>query len=337
MYAHTQDSNRLVEEFMLLANQSVAERIHLAFPDHAVLRRHQPPDPELIQQAVQELAAQGVVVDGSTAAALHASLERLRQPGNLEPRLLPLVVTAMTKPMKTAEYICTGDLADPATGPFGHYALGFGYYTHFTSPIRRYPDVMVHRLLQAALDLQAGENGMPESAPAVLGTVAPSEKIGALCKQCNERKNGAKKAQEASDKVYMCVMLTNRPVEEDAVVLELDEEWMQVFVNKYGIEKRVYFNDDDRLKQIEYRKPAAGDAAAGDAAAGQLSIEWAEAAGGGGGGGGERGQIELRALETVRVVMSARGVPMDYIVKLALMPGRARDAAFFAQQYGRRS
>ena len=59
--------------------------------------------------------------------------------------------------MKTAEYICTGTLGEDAD--FGHYALSMPFYTHFTSPIRRYPDVLVHRLLEAALEMERGVEG----------------------------------------------------------------------------------------------------------------------------------------------------------------------------------
>ena len=82
-----------------------------------VLRRHQPPDPELVEAAVKELASHGITVNASTSAQLHASLDRLR--ATLDPTILPLVVTSLTKPMKTAEYLCSG-ACPPQSGRCSH-------------------------------------------------------------------------------------------------------------------------------------------------------------------------------------------------------------------------
>jgi len=109
--------------------------------------------------------------------------------------------------MKTAEYVCTGTLE--ADADFGHYALSMPFYTHFTSPIRRYPDVLVHRLLEAALEMDRGEDG-----PALqhISSLNAAQQ-GKICKHCNQKKSNSKQAQEASDKIHMCVMLRTRPME----------------------------------------------------------------------------------------------------------------------------
>ena len=118
-----------------------------------------------------------------------------------------MVVSLCTKPMKTAEYVCTGALE--ADADFGHYALSMPFYTHFTSPIRRYPDVLVHRLLEAALELDRGVEGPALQHIAGLDAAQQNK----ICKHCNQKKSNSKQAQEASDKIHMCVMLRTHPME----------------------------------------------------------------------------------------------------------------------------
>ena len=128
-----------------------------------------------------------------------------------------MVVSLCTKPMKTAEYMCTGTLGEDAD--FGHYALNMPFYTHFTSPIRRYPDVLVHRLLEAALEMDRGgggggggeDSGAGSALQHIMGLDAARQ--GKICKNCNQKKSNSKQAQEASDKIHMCVMLRAKPME----------------------------------------------------------------------------------------------------------------------------
>jgi len=190
---------------MLLANQSVAAKLYQSFPHLAVLRRHQRPDSAMLDSVAEELRDLGFHVNASSSRSLHESLAALRT--KLDPDLMSLIVALCTKPMKTAEYLCTGALEEDAD--FGHYALSFPFYTHFTSPIRRYPDVLVHRLLQAALELERDVEG--PALQRVLGLdAALQDKI---CKHANQKKSNAKQAQEQSDKIHMCVMLRAKPME----------------------------------------------------------------------------------------------------------------------------
>eukprot|EP00775_Hariotina_reticulata_P008717 gene8717-8898_t len=144
------EANWLVEEFMLLANMRVAGIIARAFPQHAMLRRHPPPNERKMEELKAAAELLGKTLDASTAAALQASLAALKQ-ACPDKATAEVVMLLATKPMQLAQYFCTGEAPDPKA--WRHYALAVDLYTHFTSPIRRYPDVIVHRLLAAALEL----------------------------------------------------------------------------------------------------------------------------------------------------------------------------------------
>jgi ribonuclease R/exosome complex exonuclease DIS3/RRP44 len=142
-FKESKDSNKLIEEFMLLANRSVAEFIGKQKDKNTfVYRVHDEPDDEKIAQLENIVKRFGYKLDTrdrkSTAASLNKLLEDVH--GKKEQNMVDtLAIRSMSKAVYT-------------TNNIGHYGLAFDHYTHFTSPIRRYPDVMVHRLLQRYLD-----------------------------------------------------------------------------------------------------------------------------------------------------------------------------------------
>ncbi|KAL1128926.1 hypothetical protein AAG570_013460 [Ranatra chinensis] len=124
---------------MLLANVSVAEVLLKAYPKLAFLRRHSPPKQNMMEKLEQSLHKLGIFLDISSSGQLHQSIwHHATDP--LRMRVLNLLCS---KPMNKAEYHCTGE--------HHHYALNVPHYTHFTSPIRRFADIVVHRLLAAHL------------------------------------------------------------------------------------------------------------------------------------------------------------------------------------------
>jgi len=143
----SRETNSLVEEFMLLANISVARRIYESFPQTAVLRRHNPP-PKTNFEVLQEvlLKRRGLELDVSSSATLASSLDKCIDPE--VPTFNTLVRIMATRCMLPAEYFGSGSVSKDT---FGHYGLASEIYTHFTSPVRRYADVLVHRQLQAAV------------------------------------------------------------------------------------------------------------------------------------------------------------------------------------------
>ncbi len=137
------DANKLIEEFMLLANKKVAEFIGKQSPKKTfVYRTHDEPDDSKLAALQNIVGRFGYKLDLRDRKHITSSLNKLLKDvdGKKEQNL---VDTLTIRSMSKAEY---------TTHNIGHYGLAFDYYTHFTSPIRRYPDVMVHRLLQFYLD-----------------------------------------------------------------------------------------------------------------------------------------------------------------------------------------
>ena len=161
MHEH-RHSNRLIEEFMLLANTSVARKLYQSFPNLAVLRNHLPPKDNMMDQLVKNLQKYNIHVDPSSSKTLQESLNQYKpkstknnQSDDFQQRFrYQVLMNLMSKPMQNAKYFCSGWYLKKAEEDresnevfdyHHHYALNVPLYTHFTSPIRRYPDVLVHR------------------------------------------------------------------------------------------------------------------------------------------------------------------------------------------------
>ncbi|MEO8720709.1 MAG: ribonuclease R [Ginsengibacter sp.] len=174
----SKESHQLIEEFMLLANRTVAEHVAkikinkkpIPFP----YRVHDTPDEEKLKPFVAFAKKFGYKFDMKDEKETAKSFNQLMTDVNGKPEqhvLEQLGIRTMAKAIYTTENI-------------GHYGLGFKDYCHFTSPIRRYPDIMVHRILQEILE----EN------------IQPDKKMEEKCSHCSQRERAAMEAERAGNK-----------------------------------------------------------------------------------------------------------------------------------------
>lgn len=237
------DSNRLIEEFMLLANMAVAHRIYKTFPDESFLRRHPEPQTKMIENLNDLCQNLGIPIDISSAGTINKSLKKYLNVNNDDEYVtarMQVLVAMCSKPMKLALYFCTGILKDESK--FWHYALNVPLYTHFTSPIRRYADVIVHRLLAAALDYSP----LPQMS---------MEDMEKQAKHCNDKKSNSKRAQELSNEIFFAAFVKEvGPLHEKGMVMSVLDHAFDVFILKYAIVKRVYCNKLNLVDHVASKK-----------------------------------------------------------------------------------
>ncbi len=195
----SKDANHLIEEFMLLANRKVAEYIGKQKKTF-VYRIHDEPNEDKLIAMATVIAKFGYKIDfrnkGDISKSLNALMEEVN--GKKEQNLID---TLAIRSMSKAKY---------STENIGHYGLAFDYYSHFTSPIRRYPDVMVHRLLQYYLD---GGKSVDE------------EVYETKCLHCSNMESLATNAERDSIKYMQVKYMQDRQDEEFLGVISGVTEW----------------------------------------------------------------------------------------------------------------
>jgi len=239
-------THHLVEEFMLLANISVAKFIERNNPEYSLLRKH--PLPSAIE-------IDGI--DCSSSLAINRSLENLDEDKKM------IVKRIITRSMQQAVYFCSGDTDD-----YYHYGLATQIYTHFTSPIRRYPDIIVHRTISYILGGEDSVNDrvlsrilneddrlnddrstqgrakLPKLSSEGYG-ITEECGIDSLskfvntrsCNNMNYRHRNARNASRMVNELYLYESLTEDPM--DAIVVSIRSGSVGVFVRRYGIEVNV--------------------------------------------------------------------------------------------------
>ena len=189
-FKRSHDANKLIEEFMLLANKTVAESIGKAKKGRKAktlpYRVHDNPDPQKMETLRQFIVKFGYKVKTEgTKGAMARSLNKLMDETEGKPEA-KMIQTVALRAMMKAKY---------SVHNIGHFGLAFDYYTHFTSPIRRYPDTMVHRLLTRYA--QGGRS-------------ANEKHYEELCEHCSEMELVAQNAERDSIKYKMVEFMADK-------------------------------------------------------------------------------------------------------------------------------
>ncbi len=321
------DSNHLVEEYMLLANYLVAQEMLLTFPAHAFIRSHGHPDTTGLKELEKVVNSLGFNLDTTNSKTVQDSLTEITQQAS--PLVVKIITNMLTKPIPEAQYRRSG--SDPAQ--WKHYALAIPYYTHFTSPIRRYADVMVHRLLEACLQIKSSNTDAGAGAGVEVVTQVKEEvecdastrNQDQTAAHCNEMKRASKMAQMRSDRVYLAVYLSPAhagPQECSGYVIGIGNRSFSVFVPSYGVDDRLFvdnmpfvesaYEEASKVLTLSRRAPQTCDdngvdnnRPTGRAAERPNSLTF-------------QGSIKIELLSSVRILLSAkRGAgPVDVVMSL---------------------
>src|SRR5574344_227155 len=243
-YKRSKDANKLVEEFMLLANRTVAESIGKVGKDKKSktlpYRIHDNPDPQKLESLRQVISKFGYKIKtagtkGQTARSLNKLMDDVE--GQREEKL---VTSLALRAMMKAKY---------SVHNIGHFGLDFDYYTHFTSPIRRYTDTMVHRLLTRYAEG---------------GRTANANHYEELCEHCNDMELIAQSAERESIKYKMVEFMGDKVGEEfDAhisgitsygVYCEIDENHCEGMIPMRDLDDDYYEFDERNYCLIGRRR-----------------------------------------------------------------------------------
>lgn len=220
------ETNSMVEEFMLLANISVAEKIESEFPEFAMLRRHPEPPQNNFDPLIKAGKHLGFEIDTSSGKALALSLDAAVRKDN--PYFNTMLRILATRCMMQAVYFISGTLQ---RNEFFHYGLAAPIYTHFTSPIRRYADIIVHRLLAACI-----------GADSTYSELLDKRKTANLCNNLNYRNRMAQYAGRASVALNTHLFFRGRTQQEAGYILFVRKNALQILIPKFGLEGTIYLS-----------------------------------------------------------------------------------------------
>ncbi|EGG20396.1 Putative mitotic control protein [Cavenderia fasciculata] len=217
----------LVAEYMILANAAVGTRIHQYHPGAALLRRHPPPNQLGFSNIQQLFDMFGFPFDSSSNSRLAESLKNAVVPG--DPLANQIIKLKTVNVVSEAVYFSTGGFN---VDDFYHYGLALNKYTHFTSPIRRYADIIVHRqLMDAVLTKPADQD---------------DHSMAILADHLNLRHRASKTLQREATQMFQSLYFQHHPKPNvEAIITDIRSNSVIVLVPEYGLRDRVYLLDKD--------------------------------------------------------------------------------------------
>ncbi|KAG0749316.1 hypothetical protein G6F57_000188 [Rhizopus arrhizus] len=222
---------KIIKEFLFLANQSVAQKISSQYPEQALLRRQSPPDSRKINE-LKEYASNylNVELDITSATTIQNSVQKIENP-----ELRQLISILVLKTIEPPKYFCAGafDILK-----YSHFAIGAPLFTHFTAPLRRYADIIVHRQLEAAL---VGDKHF----------YLACDTIQKLAQHCNVKKEASLEANHQGKLLSLALYLVSKQqpqtpestpttVYGEARVIAVMEDWFDVSLPEFGLERRIH-------------------------------------------------------------------------------------------------
>lgn len=230
---------RIVSEIGHKVNATVAAKVHATLGDEAFLRRQALPTLQKIENFSRKAYNLGFKIDTSTSSSLQQSILKINDPLKRQ-----CIETLLYKCMPRAKYYIAGK-QDPEN--YSHYYLNLPLYTHFTSPLRRFADLIVHRQVKQAISASAERDKIPDL-----------DALKGISDYCNFKKDCAANAQEQA--IHLLLSQTINEMSEHAgqllvmgTVLQVYESSFDVFIPEFGIEKRVH-GDQLPLVKAEFDK-----------------------------------------------------------------------------------
>ncbi|XP_029646504.1 DIS3-like exonuclease 1 [Octopus sinensis] len=223
-----------VAECMILANEWVARKISSTFINHALLRHHPLPRQEFFQDIIDFAKVKNFTIDTSSNKSLADSLDRCVDPNDIYFNKLLRMMAVLAMPQSL--YFSTGSLN---RDNFFHYGLALDVYTHFTSPIRRYADILVHHQLLSAIGEGPDDYKLPGN-----------EELQKFCDHINMKHRAAQNAQRDSQKMFQALYFKDKSFDKnkedviaEAIVIQLRSNGVLVFVPRFGLKGPVYLKD----------------------------------------------------------------------------------------------
>ncbi|CEP12621.1 hypothetical protein [Parasitella parasitica] len=235
------DIVKIVKEFLFMANKCVAQKISSQYPEQALLRRQAPPNSRKINE-LKDYASRylGVELNISSAIAIQESVQDIR-----DDELRQLVSILVLKTMQPPRYFCTGTFD---IMKYSHFATGVPLFTHFTAPLRRYADIVVHRQLESAI---TGDKHF----------YLDRDTVQKLAQHCNVKKEASLAAREQSKLLSLALYFVHKQdsqqpqVNQQAVVtgtqvtttvygearvIAVSEDYFDISLPEFGMERRIH-------------------------------------------------------------------------------------------------